>query len=252
MGSGGSNASAGGGGGGATQQVTGQAGPGGPPEVVPPAKEIGMKPPNFPQDPVTNPGGTLTGPGVKVEQLSAAERASIEAYTGAHVAGGERFAGLNAEKLNRSLYDPEGFKRTLELAGESPASVADYVRRAAQYKAELNTALDKVRNYQGQVYRMISDSGGNLAAKYEVGKTTVLREFVSTSRSTNPSYKPFDMAGTGDTRFVIQSKTGKWVERVSRYGPEREVLFKSDTAFMTTKKVFNRERGSWDIYLTEL
>lgn len=249
MGSGGSNAGGGGGGGGAPEQ---QATGGKTPDQIPPAEEIGYAGPSYPEDPVTNPGGTLTGPGVNVENLTRSERAAIEAYTGSKVPGGERFSGLNAEKLNRYLYDKEGFVRTLELAGESPAKIADYLKRAEAYKVELNRALDKVRNYQGQVYRTISDSTGELAARYEPGKAVTLREFVSTSRSTNPSYKPFDLAGTGETRFLIQSKTGKWVEKVSHFRPEREVLFKSDTSFMVTKKVFNRSRGTWDIHLKEL
>lgn len=250
MGSGSSHGGGGGGGGGSKTLAGG--GAGGASEQVPPASDIGMAGAKFPDDPVVNPGGTLTGSGVKVESMEASQRASIEAYTGKKVAGGERFKGLNAEKLNRSLYDPEGFKRTLEMAGEPPSVIADYVRRADAFKRELNTALDQVRNYEGEVYRTISDSGGKLAGMYEPGKAVTMKEFVSTSRSTNPSYKAFDMAGTGDTRFIIQSKTGKWVEKVSQYGPEREVLFKSGSKFMVQSKTFNKSRGTWDVRLKEI
>lgn len=249
MGSGGSHGGAGGGGGGAQNLAGG--GAGGPVEQVPstPGNWAADK---YPSDPVTNPGGQLTGPGVKAEQLSASDAAPIIAYTGGKVPGGERFKGLSAEKLNRSLYDPEGFKRTLELAGESPSSIADYMRRATQYKNELNAAMDKLRNYEGEVYRTISDHGGSLAAKYEVGKPVTFKEFVSTSRSTAPTYKAFDYASTGDTRFVIQSKTGKWIESISNYTGEREVLFKSGSKFMVTKKTFNKDRGTWDIHMKEI
>lgn len=248
MGSGGSHGKGGGGGGG-TANLAGP-GPAGAPEIVPPhSAGHGAQ---YPGDPITNPGGTLTGPGTKAEFLPADEVASIIGYTGGKVPGGERFKGLNAEKLNRSLYDPEGFKRTLELAGESPASIADYVKRAAKYKDELNASLSKLRNYEGQVYRTISDTSGNLAKMYEPGKPITLKEFVSTSRSPRPSYMAFEHASTGSTRFVIESKTGKWIESVSNYAAEKEVLFRSGTKFMVTKKTYNKDRGTWDIHMKEI
>lgn len=249
MGSGGGNAGGGGGGGG---PPTGSATGGAAGEVVPPAKEPGMAGATFPDDPVTNPGGVLTGPGVKAEQLAAKDSGPARAYTGAHVEGFDHYAGLNAEKLNRTLYDPAGVRRTLEMAGESQAYIDDFFKRASRYQKELNTSLDKMKSYQGQTYRTVSDSGGQLAAKYQPGKPVTMKEFVSASRSTNPSYKPYDLASTGSTRFIIQSKSGKLVEKISQYQAEREVLFKSGSKFMVTSKKFNSERGTWDISLKEL
>lgn len=206
----------------------------------------------YASDPDINPGGVYTGPGELVEDLPAHVQGPIHAYTGGHVPGGERFAGLNAEKLNRSLYDPEGFKRTLDLAGESPASIADYMKRAKGYQAELDSALSAVKNYQGEVYRTISDPGGLIAKQYEPGSVATMKGFTSTSRSPNPSYKAFNSTGANNSRFIIQSKTGKHIERVSNYVPEQEVLFRSGTSFRVVSRTWNAERKTWDIKLAEI
>jgi hypothetical protein len=240
----------GGGGGGRSGGGGGGAG-GGAVEKVPPA----VRNPGYhsdSEDPVLNPGGVLTGPGKNVEHLPGADIQPITAYSGGHIMGGERFKGLNAEKLNRSIYDPKGFKQTLELSGESDAVIADYVKRAGAFKNELNASLDKVRNYEGQVYRTINDRSATLADAYVPGKPVVLKEFVSTSRSSTPSYRPFEGADEGQTRFVIKSKTGKWIEKVSNFSEENEVLFRSGTRFMVKSKKYNRTRGTWDIFMDEM
>lgn len=209
-----------------------------------------------PGDTPINPGGQLVGPGVAVEKLAKADKDSIIAYSGAHVDGGERFKGLNAEKVNRSLYDPEGFKRTLKMAGESEESIADYVKRAKAYQVELDRSLSKVRNYEGEVYRTISNSdlggGRRIADSFEAGKPVTFREFLSTSRAPNGAYKAYAKAGNGEIRFKIQSKSGKSIEKVSWATSEREVLFKSGSSFNIVSKTYNQSRGSWDIVMEEI
>lgn len=208
-----------------------------------------------PTDPVLNPGGSLTGPGVAAENLPTTAQDSIIAYSGAYVQGGERFRGLNAEKLNRSLYDPEGFKRTLELAGETPEAIADYVKRAKAYKVELDESLSRVRNYSGEVYRVVDNvnvGGRQLADTFEAGKVAHFKEFLSTSRAPNPSYKAYANASIDEVRFKIKSKRGKSIETISGHGPEREVLFKSGSSFRVTRKVWNQGRGTWDIDMEEI
>ena len=253
------------GGGGGRRRIAGGGGPkaGGGGAKAPqqleklPENQLATKPYLAPgeQEMQINPGGQLVGPGVAVEKLAQADKDSIIAYSGAYVDGGERFKGLNAEKVNRSLYDPEGFKRTLEMAGESPASVADYVKRAKAYQVELDRSLSKVRDYEGEVYRVVSNAeigGKRLSDSFVAGKPVSFKEFLSTSRAPNGSYKSFAKAGNNEIRFKIASKHGKSIEKVSWATSEREVLFKSGSSFNVVSKTYNAERGSWDIVLSEI
>jgi len=264
----------GGGGGGGAKDAGGPAGPAtgattAPDEIVPGEtlaqhnathqKLFAEDLPQFPNDPVVNPGGKLTGPGVKVENAKAE---AIHGYTGGKVPGGERFKDMNAEKLNQALYDPEAFVANMKASGYTRAQA---LQKAKQYKDELNAELNALKSYQGEVYRVVGNSqhgGQYLSAKYQVGKVAKHEEFLSTSKSIRPSYQPFQMAkgkvGTGANaeatkiRFVIKSKSGKLIEGKSNFVTEEEVLFGSGKSFMVTKKTLNRERGTWDIHMTEL
>lgn len=220
-------------------------------QPVPPIEGVSTQK-RYETDPTITPGGVYTGPGELVQDLPANVQGPIHAYTGGKIPGGERFAGLNAEKLNRSLYDPEGFKRTLNLAGESPQQIADYMKRAKGYQVELDAALSKVRNYEGEVYRSVVDEGGAIAKQYEPGSVATMKGFTSASRSPNPSYKAFNSTGEGHTRFIIQSKTGKHIEQISLFEKEREVLFRSGTSFRVVSRTWNAQRGTWDIKLAEI
>jgi hypothetical protein len=109
-----------------------------------------------------------------------------------------------------------------------------------------------LRDYRGETYRVINDRTGDIAAKYTPGNIMRHQDFLSTSRSPSPSYQPFASARSGQTRFIIQSKSGKLVENISEYTAEREVLFRSGTKFKVTSKTYNTARGTWDITLTEI
>lgn len=251
MGSGSSNASGGGGGGGAAAQQ----GPGAPPQNIPPHQTANQLTDFIePDDPTVNPGGQLVGPGVEVTKLTKYEQEAIEAYTGKWIktAGGDRFKGLNAEELNRYLYDRDGFIQRLKNKGKTPGEIADLLTRAEGFKTELNAHLAKVRSYRGEVYRVIDDYGGSLAGRYVPGKTVTLNEFVSTSRALDASSFPFIRAQTGKTRFIIQSKSGKMIEKISEFTTEREVLFRSGTSFRVISKTYNKSRQTWDIRLAEI
>lgn len=246
MGSGGSNAGAGGGGGGVpTTPPTGGKAPEPPPDLPSRANQPFS---SFPDDPVVNPGGTLTGTGVKAEMAPKTD--AIYAYTGGYVKGGDRFAGLSAEDLNKALYDKKNF-----IAQHGQAKY----KAALNFRTELNTELNTLRNYQGEVYRVIGNptiGGQKLAETFQPGRPVHFNEFLSTSRTITPSYKPFSAASSGveagQIRFMIQSKSGKLVERVSSYEAEREVLFRSGTSFMIQSKTYNQARKVWDIRMTEI
>ena len=195
----------------------------------------------LPGDPTIHPGGKIIDDGKLVQNLPEKQQEAIKAYTGAYVPGGDRFAGLNAEELNRALYDKEGFISTYGRAQYT---------RALRFKEELDSSLSKVASYRGEVYRVIADNG--LSERFVPGKVHTFNEFLSTSRTPRSSYKAFVSSGPGQIRFIIQSKKGKLIEQVSAYGGEKEVLFRSGSSFMITKKVPNHSRGTVDIWMKEI
>jgi len=237
MGSGQSNQSGGGGGGGggaAAKEAAGGAAILEPKQLGP----EGDKGYDFESDPAMNPGGTLTGAGIDVAEAPASVTDSIVAYTGGYVTGGERFAGLNAEKMNKMLRDPAIQNKKL-------------LEQARAFEKELNTSLGKLRNYKGEVYRLISNDSGTLQNLYEVGKAVKFNDFLSTSRSISAENFPFSSARSG-IRFTIQSKTGKMIEIVSAFTREYEILMRSGTKFKITGKFYNESRGTWEIAMTEI
>lgn len=233
---GGKGGSAGGGGGGGGEAAGGAP----PPETVKlPKKSEIYESMVVGTDPTINPGGKLVGKGVKAENLSAEAQKSIKAYTGSKVPGGERFS-VKPEQLNKVL------------RGETSGLTKAKVSQAKAYQKELNESLSKLRSYKGETYRTISDFDSKIASKYIPGKIVRQPEFTSTSRVPSASYKPFHGASSGSTRFKVQSKTGKLIEKISEYKAEKEVLFRSGTNFKVTSKTWNPGRGTWDISLTEL
>jgi hypothetical protein len=92
----------------------------------------------------------------------------------------------------------------------------------------VNRGLDKLPNYEGTVYRKVSDPGNKIFNKYKVGTIVEERGFTSTSKRMK--------VWAGNTRYTIVSKTGKSVEHISPHkGSEAEVLFKSGTRFHVKK-----------------
>lgn len=195
------------------------------------------------EDPDAKPGGVVKGPGYDAQLLFQKDQDSIVAYTGGKVDGGQRFKDLNAEKLNEALYNPKKF-----LEEEGPQMMT----RAKAFAKELDTSLGKVRNYEGETYRVIMDRGGEVAAKFTPGKNYVADHFVSTSRSTTPSYRAFTQASDNQTRFIIHGKRGKMIENVSKYMEEKEVVYRLKTKFHVESKKFNYARSTWDIVLREI
>jgi len=214
----------------------------------------------FAKDPTLTPGGIISKTGKSARDV---KHEAITAYTGGHIPGSEaaRFKDLNAEKLNKALYDKAGFEKDMAKYSLDPKEM---YKRAKAYEAEVNSELQHIASYQGEVYRTITNAhvgGKALSEKYVPGQVQQFDEFLSTSRSASPSYRAFvDAKGSyvlnesqaDKIRFVIQSKTGKPIERVSQYTLEQEVLFGSKSRFIVTKKVFNQDRGTVDIHMTEI
>lgn len=195
-----------------------------------------------------NPGGTFSAEGKLDTDITDKQAEAIIAYSGGHVPGGDRFAGINAEKLNKSLYDPTYY------ASLSP----DMKRKVALYKAELNASLDKVKKYQGETYRVIKNyvdtatRSEGIASSYQVGKTITFNEFLSTSRRPDSAF-PYLAASSVNTRIKIQGKTGRLIENRSIFGKdEAEVTYQTGRTFMVTSKKWNTRRYNWDIEMTEV
>ncbi len=92
----------------------------------------------------------------------------------------------------------------------------------------LDSALDKMPNYEGEVYRSLSSVGLDVdeyLKTYEVGKIKTYPSYFSTGTEV------YD--GSFLVQYVIKSKTGK---DLRKHNPEEsEILFKRDTKFKVTK-----------------
>lgn len=132
---------------------------------------------------------------VRELDLSEAELVAINAYTGTYY-------------------------RTLNGALRSGDAIS--AARVEPFRSMLNAALDKMPVYEGLTKR-----GAYLDATamsgLEVGKVLKEQAFLSTSYG--------DGAFDGNVRYVIYSKNGKNIERLSSFSSEQEVLFKAGTEF---------------------
>lgn len=103
----------------------------------------------------------------------------------------------------------------------------------------LNTALDKLPNHEGTVFR-----GLNRARNWEVGST--IEETGFSSSTTNKGIAENNFGG--NTFISIKSKTGKEISPMSRFKGEQEVVFKSGTQFKVASK---RQEGDKVFYEME-
>lgn len=202
--------------------------------------------------PLPNEGKGVYTAGPQAQQLPKKQQESILAYSGGQVKGGERFAGINAEKLNKVLYDKGG-------ANYIKMSDPDKYKRMMDFKAELNSSLSNAAKYQGETYRVVGnyDAGKavgrqGLAERFKAGEVAHFDEFISSAHSAESVFS-YKSASSAQMRFKITGKSGVNIERVSTYGSaETEVLFGSGKNFMVTSKKWNTVRQNWDISMTEI
>jgi hypothetical protein len=205
----------------------------------------------------------VAGQGLNAEDLTGVDKKAILDYMGK---GGKKMYDISAEDFNRALYDPAW------LSKQSAKFQSDV---AAQAKL-LDEALSKLKDYKGDVYRLIDDpvgvkilpSGdvavgpglhnmGSRAATFEPGKVITMNSPTSASRvknAVNFNYNAPLTTGTGMTRIKIRSKTGKSIEKIAPdiLKAEREVLFRQGTKFRVESRTFNRRMNTWDVVLTEV
>lgn len=196
------------------------------------------------------PGGVFSDKGVYAQDQNPKKVEAIHAYTGGYVEGGDRFTGINAEKLNESLYAP----------GSTYGMPAEYKAQLKNYESELNRELNLLKSYKGETYRIVRDNStttlsfmdqGKIASKFEPGKLHHFKEFLSTSKTPESLFN-YNKARS-QVRFKIHGKSGKHIDAVSKYkGAEDEVLFGSGKNFMINSKKWNTKNKTWDIEMTEI
>ena len=133
-------------------------------------------------------------------------------------------------RLNSYLYN---------IKSNSPLLSDDLPPDIKRYIVKLDTALSKIDNYKGEVYRRI-----NLTAKqlleYRTGQEIIFYGYTSTSKA-NDIYS----AGDRNTYMIIKTKTGKYIERYSHDEREEEVLIARNTKMLITSfKTYVEEGGS--------
>jgi len=141
----------------------------------------------------------------------------------AEVAGLNSYTSVSYSDVNNLLRGGKGY--TKEQARK--------VRLDAKMTA---AALSALPDYKGTVYRG-TDLPPSQIAKYKVGQTVTEKAFLSTSRSAKVTHN-FDAPRTGTqaVHYVIQSKHGKSIEKLSNVPSEREVLFGPGTSFKVLSK----------------
>ena len=105
----------------------------------------------------------------------------------------------------------------------------------------INQALKKLPDYKGNVIRTLSHLPENILNTYQVGEVVTERGFISSSFGFN-----VDNIGGYPYKFIIRSKHGKKIHKISTMDVEKEVLFKSGTQF----RVINREVVNGEIRIT--
>lgn len=105
--------------------------------------------------------------------------------------------------------------------------------------------LSKLSDEQGAVYRRV-DLSDKLLARYQIGKIVTEKAFTSASK--NQHLSDFD----GYIQFIIESKSGKLIRKLSKYQHQFEVLFKGDTRFLVTDRQEDKRANLIKIYMKEV
>lgn len=164
--------------------------------------------------------------------LSDQDIASVVAYTQVS------YVDVNESLRRDSLFDPDGRIGSMD--------------NLRDFEVDLNSALGKLPDYEGVVHRgagFITRSGAQEAFDQyssKIGGTVSEKAFVSTSKSPEASRE-------GQIRFVINSKTGKDVSRISLKGTaEEEVLFRSGSKFKVIAAKVIREGREYLVEMEEV
>ena len=106
------------------------------------------------------------------------------------------------------------------------------------------SGLDQMPLHQGTVYRG-TDLSSSEAKKYKKGVVVTEQAFTSSSYD---EYEAFD----GNTKFIIDSASGKDVSFISEHSDESEVLFKPGTKFEVLDVQIHPRTGKRLIFMQEI
>ena len=139
----------------------------------------------------------------------------------------------------RGYTSEDYWKLNQALRSGDPAAQAKY----DTYVVAAAAGLAKMPAFQGTVFRG-SKLPPDILANYQVGKTVTEHAFTSTAAAPTAAFD-------GNAKFVIQSKTGVDVAKLSVYAHEQEVLFRPGTQFKVLDVKFDAATGMTTIYMAE-
>ncbi len=141
---------------------------------------------------------SLIGKFPLTQKLDVIEVSSINYYTGLGYADMNKALRLGDEVMLKKL------QPVIEAASSGLTKMADHA-------------------FKGIVYRG-AELSDDLSALYSVGARVTEKAFTSTTRSATRTF-------SGNTVFVIKSKSGRMIEELSSFKGEAEVLFPPGTVF---------------------
>jgi len=116
-------------------------------------------------------------------------------------------------------------------------------------KDKLNRVLNKLDSFNGTTYRGFRTKNAEAyLSKIEKAGTFKYETFTSSSKSLD-IVKRY-ARNKGDIRFIIKSKSGKAIRRLSAAPGEDEVLFKAGTRFKFKSKTLRN--GFWYVNIIEI
>ena len=164
-------------------------------------------------------------------------------------------AHQNALKINNKMRPAETFCVN-KYTGDFFVDINFYLRNGGEpkeefferYKKVMNSALDKLESYKGNVYRG-ADLSSEIINKYkkaaETGEPYTENYYLSTSKNEDTI---FDR----NTFYEIKSKNGKQIEKLSFFSEEKEVLFKEGTKFKINSVYFDEGMNKNVIVMEEI
>lgn len=144
-----------------------------------------------------------------------------------------------------------------KMNGLSSAEIADCERIIQEYTLALDGIINKMKRYEGVVYRGIHSSGGaELLKQFQSAwksknKTWVNNAAASSSTDIRISYYQFDDRGADDLIMVIKNKSGAYIRPISEYNGEKEVLLMKDIKYKLLKAPY-QINNKWFVELEEI
>ncbi len=164
-------------------------------------------------------------------------------------------AHQNALKINNKMRPAETFCVN-RYTGDFFVDMNFYLRNGGEpkedflekYRKVMNSGLDKLESYKGNVYRG-ADLSSEIINKYkkaaETGEPYTENYYLSTSKSK-------DTVFDRNTFYEIKSKKGKQIEKLSFFSEEKEVLFKEGTKFKINSVYFDEGANKNVIVMEEI